>query len=121
MNAHSTYAFYGSLRKGMSNHLKYAPALQFLFGAVIPGYALYEMRHYPYAFKTGSLDDLLTVEVFKITDPATEEAIHHLEISVGYYYDEVDIHGKSIGIYLFRQRGAERLVKGGDWVKFFGI
>ncbi len=120
MNLRSTYAFYGSLRRGMSNYLKFAPGMRFLYEEVIPGYQLYAMRHYPYAFKTGSANDFITVEVFKINDPDAERAIHDLEISVGYYYDEVDIHGESTGIYLFRQRGTEPLVKGGDWVKFFG-
>ena len=120
MNPQSNYAFYGSLRRGMVNYKRYAKGLKFLFQEAIPGYQLYEMEHYPYAVKTGSPADFITVEVFEITDPAIERAIHQLELSVGYYYDEVMIHQKQIGIYLFRDRGQERLVKGGDWVQFFG-
>ena len=120
MNLQSTYAFYGSLRRGMVNHKRYGAGLRFLFQEEIQGYQLFEMKHYPYAVKTGSKADFITVEVFKVTDQSTERAIHELELGVGYYYDEVIIQGKEIGIYLFRERGPEPLVKGGDWVRFFG-
>ena len=105
MNRSSTYAFYGSLRKGMSNYEQYKAGLEFLFEEQIRGYHLYQMEHYPYAVKTEHSDDVMLVEVFKITDPQIEKAIHDLEISVGYHYDEVEIRGKSIGIYIFEKAG----------------
>jgi len=120
VNPEALYAFYGSLRKGMSNHLRYGKGLDFLFQESVPGYKLHAMRYYPYAVKTENSNDVTVVEVYKISDPATERAIHALELSVGYYYDEVTIRGKRIGIYLFKKSGPDPLVKDGDWVKFFG-
>ena len=120
MNSSSLYAFYGSLRRGMSNYERYKAGLEFLYEEQIRGYHLYQMEHYPYAVKTNQEEDAILVEVFKITDSPTEKAIHDLEISVGYYYDEVEIRRQPVGIYLFKKAGSESLVKDGDWVKFYG-
>ena len=120
MNDLSTYAFYGSLRRGMDNYERYNAGLEFLFEEEISGYHLYQMEYYPYAIKTNRKEDVIRVEVFRISDSQIEQAIHDLEISVGYYYDEVEIRGQSVGMYLFRKAGSETLVKGGDWVKFYG-
>jgi gamma-glutamylcyclotransferase (GGCT)/AIG2-like uncharacterized protein YtfP len=120
MNPDRLYAFYGSLRKGMLNHRRYASGLDFLYQESITGYRLYAMDDYPYAVKTGNKTDIAVVEVFRIVDPEIERAIHDLELSVGYYYDEVAIRGKRTGIYLFKSVGPEPLVENGDWVKFFG-
>lgn len=120
VNPHATYAFYGSLRQGMGNHRQYARGMSFLFTEKVSGYALYAMRYYPYAVKTNNPGDAIVVEVCKIMDAKTETSIHALELSVGYYYDEVMIRDQLTGIYLFEKRGPEPLVKGGDWVKFFG-
>lgn len=120
MNPDSLYAFYGSLRKGMSNHRRYERGMSLLFTENLPGYALYAMRYYPYAVKSDNPEDVIVVEVYKITNSATEKAIHELELSVGYYFDEVMIRDQRTGIYLFEKTGPEPLVKGGDWVNFFG-
>ncbi len=120
MNPDSLYAFYGSLRKGMNNHGRFDHGLSYLFVETLPGYCLHAMRHYPYAVKTGHQTDRTVVEVYQIVDPAVEQAIHELELSVGYHYDEVDIRGMRTGIYLYSVTGPEPLVEGGDWVKFFG-
>jgi gamma-glutamylcyclotransferase (GGCT)/AIG2-like uncharacterized protein YtfP len=120
MNRDSTYAFYGSLRTGMINYRQFKKSLKFMSREVIPGFQMYGMEFYPYAVKTGNPAHLLTVEVFKITNPEVEKSIHELEIDVGYYYDEIKIKEQSIGIYLFEKPGSEHLVKSGDWVEFFG-
>lgn len=78
------------------------------------------MRHYPYAVKTDSQTVSMVVEVYKITNPVVELEIHALELSVGYYYDEVVIRGQRTGIYLYSEAGPEPFVEEGDWVKFFG-
>jgi gamma-glutamylcyclotransferase (GGCT)/AIG2-like uncharacterized protein YtfP len=104
----------------MTNYRHYKKGLTFLFEETLRGYSLHAMRYYPYAVRTGNPADRTVVEVFEITDPAIEQAIHKLELRVGYYYDEVKIRRKSIGIYLFKKAGQEPLVKEGDWVKFFG-
>ena len=61
----------------------------------------------------------MVVEVCRITDPKVEQGIHDLELSVGYYFEEIIIRGQLTGIYLFRKTGPEPLVAGGDWVGFF--
>lgn len=120
MNSNHLYAFYGSLRKGMTNHRRYSKGMELVFTEFLTGYRLHAMRWYPYAVRTGNPDDYMLVEVYRLTDKATEQAIHDLELSVGYHYDEVLLRDQSVGIYLFRESGAEPSVKGGDWVKFFG-
>ncbi len=120
MNSRSCYAFYGSLRRGMSNYEQFESGLEFLYMESIPGYRLFAMENYPYAVRTGHPADLLMVEVFRVTRREVEQAIHELELQVGYYYEEVIIHGEPVGIYLFKNMGSEPLVKSGDWVKFFG-
>lgn len=121
VNPDGIYAFYGSLRKGMSNHRKYRHGLSLLFVESLSGYRLHAMRYYPYAVKTGLQTDTTVVEVYKIIDPVVERAIHDLELSVGYHYDEVAIRGMRTGIYLYLTTGPEPLVEDGDWVKFFGL
>lgn len=120
MNARSTYAFYGSLRRGMSNYRYFEKGLEYQYTEVISGYRLHALEDYPYAVKTGQSSDQLTVEVFRVTSPEFERAIHELEMEVGYIYDEVLLRGESVGIYLYEKAGTEPLVKGGDWIKFFG-
>ncbi len=120
MNTRSTYAFYGSLRRGMSNNRYFEKGLEFLYKDVINGFRLYALEEFPYAVRTGNSTDLLTVEVFKVTDPQIERDIHGLEMEVGYFYDEIVIKDEVVGIYLFEKAGTEPLVKGGDWIKFFG-
>ncbi|HRI80437.1 MAG TPA: gamma-glutamylcyclotransferase [Cyclobacteriaceae bacterium] len=120
MNANSTYAFYGSLRMGMSNYDEFKEGLEFQFLTVIYGFQLYRMENYPYAVKTGNHADGITVEVFKVTNPEIEKSIHALELEVGYHYEEVEIRGNQVGIYLYKSAGPEPLVRHGDWAKFFG-
>ena len=119
MNKRSTYAFYGSLRRGMENHRFFERGLRFLYQEAIQGYQLYALDDYPYAVRTGDPLDLLIVEVFQITDPAVERGIHDLELEVGYRYEEITIRHQKVGIYLFEKAGTEPLVKDGDWIKFF--
>ena len=104
----------------MVNYDEFKNGLRFLYLEVISGFQLYQMKHYPYAVRTGDKNDIITVEVFEVTNPEVERSIHALEIGVGYYYDEVEIRSRKVGIYLFETAGPEPLVKGGDWVKFFG-
>ena len=120
MNSHSKYAFYGSLRRGMSKYLEFEKGLEFQYQEIISGYGMYALQDFPYAVKTGNPSDLVTVEVFRIINPDVERAIYGVEMTEGYYYDEVKIRNEKIGIYLFKKAGSDPLVKGGDWVNFFG-
>lgn len=121
MNNRSTYAYYGSLRRGMSNYQEFESSLRFLYSEIIGGYRMYALEHFPYAVKSTESTDLITVEVFRVTDSSAEKAIHQLEMREGYYYDEVKIRDEYVGIYLFKKPGSEPLVKNGDWVNFFGM
>ena len=104
----------------MSNHRRYRRGLEWVFTEALSGYRLHAMRWYPYAVKTDDPNDITIAEVYRITDAKTEQAIHDLELSVGYFYDEVVLRNLLVGIYLYRESGTEPSVKGGDWVKFFG-
>jgi len=120
VNADHLYAFYGSLRKGMSNYRVYRHGLEYQFTEVLPGYGLHAMQGYPYAVNTNNEKDTIVVEVFRVSDPIVEKDIHDLELGVGYKYEEVLIRGTTTGIYLFEKQGGEPSVRDGDWVKFFG-
>ena len=121
MNSESLYAFYGSLRRGMMYYEVYKDGLEYQFSAQLVGFKLYALEEYPFAIKTNQSKDSIVVEVFKITKPETEKSIHELELGVGYYYDEIRINSVTAGIYLFKQSENYPEVKGGDWVKFFGL
>lgn len=114
----SLFAFYGSLRRGMQNYAHYKEHLKYLFSARIKGYKLYSRGEYPCAVKTGTAEAIV-VEVFRITDAATAQSIHDLELGVGYHLDHVTIDGERVAIYLFESPGNYQEVKGGDWVTFF--
>jgi gamma-glutamylcyclotransferase (GGCT)/AIG2-like uncharacterized protein YtfP len=120
VNKDSLYAFYGSLRQGMLNHERFRHALHYRYTESITGYRLHAMEHYPYAVHTGRSDEVLVAEVYHVIDSRVEQAIHELELDVGYSYAEVMIRNQSTGIYVFESAGPEPLVQGGDWVKFFG-
>lgn len=120
MNSRSTYAFYGSLRRGMSNYKIYATSLEYIKTVRLPGFRLYSLPNYPFAVRSMVQDDTIVVELFSVTNRHVEQSIHALELSVGYYYDEVIIEGQSIGIYLYESPGNHPVVEHGDWVHFFG-
>ena len=99
----------------------YKDGLEYLFSARVEGFKLYAMEEYPFAVKTMLPEDSIVVEVFKITSHKIEKNIHDLELGVGYYYDDVVVDSVTARIYLFREAGNYPEVKGGDWVKFFGV
>lgn len=119
MNPTSTYAFYGSLRRGMDNYAIYAAGLQYLYSARLTGFKLYSRGEYPCVVETGNRTDSTLVEVFKILNAETEEGIHQLELDEGYYLKNVQIQGNSVGIYLFKSAENYQEVLSGDWVDFF--
>lgn len=119
MNHASTYAFYGSLRRGMDNHEVYAAGLRYLFSAWICGFKLYSRGEYPCVTQTGINDDRVMVEVFEITDVVTEEGIHQLELEEGYDLKQIEIDGRTVGIYLYQSVENYQEVPEGDWVDFY--
>lgn len=114
------YAFYGSLRRGMSNYLVYQNHLQFHSEHRIDGFKLYALEDYPYAVRTQSTDSIV-VELFRILDEETRINIHQLELGAGYYFETFQLDELRVGIYLFEYAGNNPEVKSGDWVEFFGV
>jgi gamma-glutamylcyclotransferase (GGCT)/AIG2-like uncharacterized protein YtfP len=123
MNKNHLYAFYGSLRKNMYNAKAVGDAnMKYLKTVQIPGFELYNLSGaYPCAIRTDNPDDILTVDLFEVST-AREYGIHAMEIGAGYDYDEVEIGGTNYGIYTYdksyRTRLANKLIPGGDWVKY---
>lgn len=113
-----TFAFYGSLRRGMENYSAYEDELEYLFSARLKGYRLHSLGEYPFAVRTSD-DDAITVEVFQTTSESAASGIHQLEIDAGYECEEISIDGLKVKIYLYRDHGNYREVDGGDWVTFF--
>lgn len=119
MNIDSTYAFYGSLRRGMSNYEIFKNDLRYQYSARVKGLQLFSLGPYPFARESSNLADSILVEVFKITNPVTEQQIHQLEIDADYYFKEVGLGRTKVGIYLFSTDKNYPQVLNGDWVDFF--
>ena len=101
----------------MYNHIRFGN-IEFLFTEKLAGFKLYALERYPFAIKTNEPSDSIIIEVAHITNAQTENEIHQLELSAGYYYDEVAVRGISVGIYLFQNSDHHTWVPHGDWVKF---
>ncbi|HTF18104.1 MAG TPA: gamma-glutamylcyclotransferase family protein [Chryseolinea sp.] len=111
------YAFYGTLRQGMENHLAFAKALAYLKTETLTGYRMYSLGEYPYIVYTGHANDLIVVDLFHIANSEAEEMIHEMEIDAGYILSSVVIDGSKFGIYLFvANQVGDELLPGGDWV-----
>jgi len=117
MNKSSLYAFYESLRKGMSNYDRYKEAMMYLYSIRLNGFKLYLMGEYLCITKSDT-ENSVVVGVFKIIHLSWKE-IHDMEIEEGYFYDEVTIQNERIGIYLYAAIENFIEVKEGDWVSFF--
>ena len=115
------FAFYGSLRKGMSNYKTYQHYLEYVSTNRLTGYAMYALTEYPYAVHSAKLSDSMVIEIYRIKNEAVKEKIYHLELDAGYIFDQIEIEGKTVGIYLFREPGNDPKVISGDWVEFYGI
>ena len=116
-NINATYAFYGSLRRGMLNYKVYESALEYLFSARIRGYRLFSLSDYPCA--VAASDGAITVEIFRVMDPMVEKRIHELEIQAGYHLQHIEVAQTPVGIYLFESAENYPEVISGDWVDFF--
>lgn len=121
MNSGSLYAFYGSLRRGMENHKIFEFALHYQYSVRLTRFKMFALESFPFVTRTASDQDTIVAEVYRVTDTNAEQNIHNLEISLGYFYDEVVINGVSVGIYVYKNAENYPEVLGGDWVKFFGV
>jgi gamma-glutamylcyclotransferase (GGCT)/AIG2-like uncharacterized protein YtfP len=119
MNQNHRYAFYGSLRRGLSNYARFGHAFEFISTERIPGFRMYALNHYPYAVFSGDSSDTIVAEIMIIKDPATELDLHEFELSVGYDYQEIEFRGSTLGIYVYKNPGNHPRVLDGDWVNFF--
>lgn len=113
------FAFYGSLRRGMENHILHRDHLKYLFSARLRGYSLYSRGEFPVAVKSGNINDSIVVEIFNIPDRATREMIHKLEMDEGYYLETIIVDEIEAGIYLYESPENYQAVQSGDWVTFF--
>lgn len=118
MNKDSLYAFYGSLRRGMSNYELYKEALEYQFSARLKGFKLYSRGQYPCVIKS-NVTDSVVVEVFQVINLDFEIQIHNLEMGEGYIYEEIGIDEKKVGMYVYENSENFQEVIEGDWVTFF--
>ncbi len=114
------FAFYGSLRRGMTNYEYYKPFLQHIETRRIPGFCLYALEGYPCAIRSREPHHSIVVEVCKVLTESAKDSIHLLELNAGYIFETIEINGREAGIYLFENPGNNIQVEGGDWVEFFG-
>ncbi|MBL7874212.1 MAG: gamma-glutamylcyclotransferase [Cyclobacteriaceae bacterium] len=119
MNLALQYAFYGSLRKGLTLYEQYKSCLDYRFSVWLPGFKLYSLGSYPCAVKSDELSDRILIEVMNVADPKIRKEIFELEIEAGYSYHEVIVQDIPTGIFLYQNAANYPLVHGGDWVKFY--
>jgi gamma-glutamylcyclotransferase (GGCT)/AIG2-like uncharacterized protein YtfP len=118
MNKDGHYAFYGTLRVGMENHLLFQRGMEFIDRVSLKGFTLISLGDYPYAVKSNTSDSFIIAELFKL-DQRIAKAIHDMELEAGYYYDEIEIGKNFYGIYLFSEAGpSDEVIRSGDWVEF---
>jgi gamma-glutamylcyclotransferase (GGCT)/AIG2-like uncharacterized protein YtfP len=111
------YAFYGSLRLGMENHLAFADTVSYLRTVNLTGYRMYSLGEYPYVVQTHDPDDVIIADLFYIDSPATEQMIYEMEIDAGYIRCPILIEGNKFGIYVFpSSMPGDEYLPGGDWV-----
>jgi gamma-glutamylcyclotransferase (GGCT)/AIG2-like uncharacterized protein YtfP len=120
MNSESTYAFYGSLRSGMKYYEEFKHGLHYQYSLWLKGYDLYSLGPYPCAVRSDNPNSKILVEVMKLKDPDAEKRIFQIEMDAGYYYSEIMIQNKTVGIFLYERAANYPQVRHGDWVKFFG-
>ncbi|MEQ1586148.1 MAG: gamma-glutamylcyclotransferase family protein [Cyclobacteriaceae bacterium] len=120
MNLESTYAFYGSLRRGMRYYEEFKYGLKYHHSFWLKGYNLYSLGPYPCAVKSDNPNNKILVEVMKLDDPKVEKKIVRIEMDAGYYYTDILIQNKPVGIFLYERAANYPQVHHGDWVKFFG-
>jgi gamma-glutamylcyclotransferase (GGCT)/AIG2-like uncharacterized protein YtfP len=113
------YAFYGTLRRGMENHTRFADFLRYRYSFWVPGYRMHSVGDYPCVVPAGPANFVLC-EIMDVASGAVRQAIHHLEEEAGYRFGEVGLRGERVGIFYFDAVENFLEVKSGDWVQFFG-
>lgn len=115
------FAFYGSFRFGLSNHMANDSFLKYRFSAWIKGYEMYSFGDFPFAIRKDESADKMLVEVFEIENAEVRMQIDQLEHGYGYHKETIVIEEQSVTIYLFKEKANYPKVNEGDWVKFFRV
>ena len=116
MNRHSQYAFYGSLMKGMDNHMLYERHLKFLGEVQLEGFKMFALKDYPYVIRSNDFNHKIVAELYKVIDIKTEQSIYEMELDEGYIFSEVEIAGNKFGIYVFDSHVSNsNEIMSGDW------
>lgn len=119
MEGIKVYLFYGTLRTGMSNFQHFKDDLVSKGIVVLKGFKLFSKKEYPYAVVSDSHRDTIVAEKVEVRSIATQRAIVNLEISAGYYYDELLIDNQKFGIFLYSQQNPnDPQIIDGDWVNY---
>lgn len=104
----------------MRLYKQFNPNLVYQFSMWLPGYELFSLGEYPCAVKSTNPQNKIVVEIMQITDPIIEKEIFQIEMNADYYYTDIFIHSKPIGIFLYEKAANYPPVHHGDWVRFFG-
>jgi gamma-glutamylaminecyclotransferase len=119
---------YGSLRKGLYNYNSYLSKCEQIGTFRISGFKLYELcSSYPGAVYTGSEDDELTVELFKINRSKLKELdrleghptfYKRVKITVGDFDNNSEDEPISGWIYCIPEASVKTsdLIESGDWL-----
>lgn len=118
MQTYSVFV-YGTLRKGGTYHhfLKNARLLKENY--LLPGFRLYDYRHwYPYMVK-GNKEDVVTGEIYKV-DEAGLQLLNQLEDVENQLYSLVYLPGHRFYTYLKfdHQVSGLHFIPEGDWIQY---
>lgn len=112
-------AFYGTLRRGFSLHEQFKAHLIYRGETLLSGYAMYDLGAYPMIVETNSSQDRVVAELFEIKDAEIFKQIHNIELEAGYLFKQIEVNGKSFGIYYYPEIifGSNRVISG-DWKSY---
>ena len=123
-----TVVVYGSLRKKDYNYSRIGMHnnTEFLGEGEIEGYKLYSLGMYPCIYPSKDKSDKVIVEVYNVNE-TTFNRIDWMEKGAGYTSKEENVkldNGEEIKgtVYIYRTKPTEdRVIKGGDWIKYRGL
>jgi gamma-glutamylcyclotransferase (GGCT)/AIG2-like uncharacterized protein YtfP len=119
MEGIKSYLFYGTLRTGMSNYQYFKDDFVSNGETILRGFKLFSKKDYPYAIISDLHSDTIIAEKMGVRTIEAQRAIFRLEISAGYYYDELLIDNQKFGIFLYSQRNPnDPQIIDGDWVNY---
>ena len=119
MGSIGKFAFYGTLRVGMTNFTAFQDGLRYIKTISLSGFRMFSRGSYPYVIRTSNEGEVIVVELFEICDLSTMKQINALEEEAGYTTDNVLINGEKFGIYIFEQNiVGDPVVVGGDWAAY---